>query len=181
VTEHGELATWEGSLSFAELDDLLDHVNAAVLIGQRAGGFTLGRSLEGGAAAWPSGRCFNEELEVRWWPADAGGSRSVLILNRLPEGWTKPEHLRACPESLAAREEEIRYLCVGQHDVAEDGSHIWWETRYGCSFAYLDPPLLGPGESLERIYLCTVSYELQNDRRQHRLVRFDYTREKEKS
>lgn len=177
------LETWEGTLGNGELDELIAHVPNAVLIGQRPGDFAL-RSLAGGAAAWTSGRCFNEALEIRWWPGDDDEHRSVLILSRLPEGWTLPATMKPAPQPLIeAPDEEQRYLCVGQYDEhAPPGIHRWWESRYGRCFEYLgSAPPSGRGEKVEvrperrgRVYLRAVGYELADGRTQHRLLGFEH-------
>lgn len=179
----GYLETWEGTLSNGELDGLIACVAAAILFGQRPGDFTL-RTLDGGATAWPSGRCFNESLEIRWWPGEDDGHRSVLILNRLPEGWTLPATMRPERQALAeAPDENQRYLCVGQYDErAPEGTHRWWETRYGRCFEYLGsaPPACSDGkgglrtERRGRVYLRAVGYELADGRTQHRLLGFEH-------
>lgn len=181
----GRLDTWEGVLSAPALDALIAGVHDGILIGQRAGDFTLGQSLPGGAAAWPSGRCFNEHLEIRWWPADDQRQRSVLVLNQLPDGQAAPEGLSPRSRPLAEPPEEVSYLCVGQHDErGPEGSPVWWETRYGRSFAYLRsaPPESKPTDEQRpdhpdrrgRVSLRAVVYELDDGRTQHRLVRFEH-------
>ncbi|WP_437743780.1 hypothetical protein WMF39_01515 [Sorangium sp. So ce1504] len=177
------LDAWEGTLRTGELDGLIARVPDAVLIGQRPGDFAL-RSLVGGAAAWPSGRCFNETLEIRWWPGEDDECRSVLILNRLPEGWTLPATMKPEPQPLAeAPDEDQRYLCVGQYDEhAPEGAHRWWESRYGRCFEYLDSaPPSGVDKKVEvrpelrgRVYLRVVGYELADGRTQHRLLGFEH-------
>ncbi|WP_437600245.1 hypothetical protein WMF28_01625 [Sorangium sp. So ce590] len=180
----GHLDTWEGTLGNGDLDGLIACVPAAILLGQRPGDFTL-RSLDGGAAAWPSGRCFNESLEIRWWPGEDEEHRSVLILSRLPEGWTLPATMKSEPQPLAeAPDENQRYLCVGQYDDerAPEGTHRWWETRYGRCFEYLGsaPPAGGEKkaevrpERRGRVYLRAVGYELADGRTQHRLLGFEH-------
>jgi hypothetical protein len=101
----------------------------------------------------------------------------VLILNRLPEGWSVPEGWRARPRPLAERPDDgVRYLCVGQYDRGSESSHLWWETRYGRSFAYLDSAPPASGERQDRVYLRAVTYELADGHTQHRLVRFEHAR-----
>ncbi len=182
------LETWEGVIHTSELDALLGRVSAAMLIGQRAGAFALGRSLDGGASSWSSGRCFNEQLEIRWWPAEEAQQRSILILNQLPEGWVAPESVKPRSERLATGEEEVSYLCVGRYDTdSPEGIHEWWESRYGRTFSYLNSAPPGSAgsrghlraEGVGRIYLRSVVYEFEDGRIQHRLMRFEHADRKE--
>jgi hypothetical protein len=171
-----------GTLGIGDVDALIARVPEAILIGQRPGAFTL-RSLEGGAAAWPSGRCFNPDLEVRWWPGEAADHRSVLILNRLPDGWALPATMTHEPRALAEPpDEDQRYLCVGQYDErAPEGSHRWWESRYSRCFEYLGsaPPAGEERADVHpdrrgRVHLRAVAYELADGRSQHRLLGFEH-------
>ncbi len=178
--EHGELSTWVGVLDATAIDELIAEVRRATLIGQRAGDFSLGRSLAGGSAAWSTGRCFNQDLEIRWWPTDDRSASSVLILNQLPAGWDLPSGWERNSQPLAEQPGEVRYLCVGQYDTAgPEGSHLWWETQYGRTFAYLDSAPAKSDERGGRVYLCVLTYELASGSTQHRLVRFDHARAKD--
>ncbi len=175
------LSTWAGTMSASGLEGLFARVAAPTFIGQRAGDFTLDRELTGGAAAWPSGRCFNEDLEIRWWPGDDLDERGVLILNRLPDGWEAP-HGWARSHLLACTPVKVPYLCVGHYDEgADQGVHEWWEARYSRPFCYLDsaPPAQsgsddGYADRHGRVHLVTMVYELDDGRSQHRLVRFEH-------
>lgn len=180
----GHLETWEGTLGNGDLDTLIARMPEAILLGQRPGDFTL-RSLAGGAGAWPSGRCFNPDLEVRWWPGKDEEHRSVLILNQLPEGWALPETMKhELHPFVEPPDEDQRYLCVGQYDErAPEGSHRWWESRYSRCFEYLDsaPPPADDKRKTEvhpdrrgRAYLRAVGYELADGRTQHRLLGFEH-------
>jgi hypothetical protein len=177
-------STWQGLLAPSVLDELIERVFLAVLIGQRAGDFTLGRRLDGGVAAWPSGRCFNEALELRWWPTAEEDQRNVLIVDQLPEGWQAPEGWEQI-HPLAEPPVETRYLCIGHYDDrSAEGVHLWWESRYGRAFEYLGsaPPAArapkkhgrGYADGHGRVYLCAKLYELEDGRTQHRLMRFEH-------
>ncbi|MCG8424907.1 MAG: hypothetical protein MJE77_44040 [Proteobacteria bacterium] len=172
----GELSTWEGAVSAADIDALAAEVAGGMFIGQRPGDFSLGRSLEEGATAWPSGRCFNPDVELRWWPAHQLGARNLLVLNKLPGGADLPGELTYRPRQLAAPRSQVRYLCIGEYDNTRSpaGSPLWWETRYGRAFAYLDSP--PPASDLPggRVYLCAFTYEFIDGHTQHRLLRFEH-------
>ncbi len=184
MTQLEPLLTWEGVLTSTDLDGLLERVTEAVFIGQRPGDFALARGLKGVAAAWPSGRCFNEELEIRWWASDSDNERGVLILGRLPDGWLAPngwEH----SHDLAHASEPVSFLCVGQYDgAAAKGVHQWWEPRYGRAFQYLDsaPPAQSVDKAAKtadpqgRVHLVTMRYELADGRTHHRLMRFEFAK-----
>lgn len=178
-------------MSVSEIDGLLACVTDPTLIGQRAGDFILGRSLSGGVAAWGSGRCFNEQLEIRWWPDEGKNEkedqnlRRVLVLNCLPEGWNAPQALTLNRHHLAEPPDEKgrKYLCVGQFDERSAPDRpVWWETRYGRSFEYLNSPpptVTGEGGGRDqrgrgRVYLRAVIYVLANGGVQHRLVHFEH-------
>lgn len=189
MTPIEHLSTWEGVMTAGEIDSLVKNVASPIFVGQRAGDFTLERELSGGAAAWPSGRCFNEELEIRWWPADEAEERCVLILNRLPDGWQPPNGWEAHVHPLARPSEEVRYLCVGHYDDdAGQGVHEWWEARYGRAFRYLDsaPPAQsdqddGYADRRGRVHIVTKVYELEDGRTQHRLVSFKHVQAEDRA
>jgi hypothetical protein len=180
--------TWEGVLSIPDLDALIAHAGTATAVGQRPGDFALGGVLADGTAAWPSGRCFNEDLEIRWWPAEDEERRNVLILNRLPKDWAAPESLKPHLERLAEEPQETRYLCVGRPAQRDsEGGYIWWEPRYGRTFLYLDSVSQVPGAKESpvhpgrrgRVYLRALTYELEDGRSQHRLLRFELAESEE--
>ena len=161
-------------MSAGDLADLLARADGATFIGQRAGAFELGRVPEGAAAAWSSGRCFNSDFEIRWWPDDDGARRSVLILNGLPPGWVAPEGWER-REPLAEAPAEVGYVCVGEYDrEAPEGVHRWWETRYGRCFEYLDSAPPASGRRGGRVVLRAFVYELEDGRTQHRLMGFQH-------
>lgn len=182
------LLCWEGVLTAADVDELLNLVKPAVYIGQRPGDFTLAQELNGGAAAWPIGRLFTEALEVRWWPTDDGDERNVLILNCLPTGWAIPHGWQSHSHELIESPRTVLYLCVGQYDRnGKPDDHQWWEARYGTAFRYLDtapPPQAISLEGLERqdrVQLVAMLYEFADGRTQHRLMRFRHADGKEEA
>ncbi len=182
------LLCWEGVLTAADVDELLNLVKSAVCIGQRPGDFTLAQELMGGASVWPTGRFFNEALEVRWWPTDEGDKRNVLILNCLPAGWSVPPGWESHSHQLTEPPRTERYLCVGQYDRnGKPGDHQWWEARYGRAFRYLDSPPPAPAgtpeaeEQQHRISLVAKVYELADGRTQHRLMHFEHAQAKEEA
>ena len=183
MTQPQTLSTWEGKLTATELAELLSRVQSSIFIGQRPGGFLLTRENNHDTGAWPSGRCFNETLEIRWWPTEETDARNVLILNGLPTGWSAPEGWE-CHRALSEVPRPVRYLCVGEYDQA---SGQWWEARYGQAFRYLDsmPPTQSAnrdGQALQdRVQLVAMVYELADGRSQHRLVRFEPAQAKEEA
>ena len=188
MTQSESLLSWEGVLTAADVDGLLTLTKSAVCIGQRPGDFTLAQELKGGAAAWPTGRCFNEVLEVRWWPTDDGAERNVLILNCLPAGWAIPHGWNSHSHELIESPQTVRYLCVGQYDRnGKPGDYQWWEARYGRAFRYLDSPPPATAEAPEdedqqhRVWLVAEVYEFADGRTQHRLMRFEHAQAKEEA
>jgi len=170
-----ELATWEGVMKAADIDILTAQVDAGVFIGQRAGDFALGRLLEDGAQAWSSGRCFNDRLEIRWWPGDVYDTRNVLVLNELPADVGNLDKLHRRARVIIGEPSSARYLCIGQYDAhTASERHVWWENRYSLVFSYLDTAPAHAGEWGGRIYLHVMNYEFVDGHMQHRLVRFEH-------
>lgn len=177
MSPEAQLQTWEGELDSAALDRLVALLPQAIYIGQRAGDFTLGRQLVGGTQEWPAGRCFNPDLEIRWWPTDgedgSQGGRSVLILNQLPPGFSAPAGWAQPPASLVGSPAMKEYICVGQYDRT---ARAYWEPRYGRAFEYFGPA--APNAAGEdppapaRAALRAAVYEYQDGRTQHRLIGF---------
>ena len=172
------LDTWQASLAFNDLQPLLDTISDAVWIGQRDGGFVLERAGSLSVEKWPSGRCFTEEFEIRWWPDNFVETRGILVLNQLPNNWPKTNDWHV-PKLLAESPKEIRYLCIGEYDRnSPQEEPIWWETRYSKHFTYLsavspsyvkNSDMNGKG----RAYLKVWHYELEDNSTQHRLVGFE--------
>ncbi len=189
------LQTWQGTLTTDDLQTHLQQISNAVWIVQRPGDFILDRIIPESAADWSSGRCFNEEFEIRWWSNDTSDRKSVLILNQLPPAWAVPEEWHIS-QSLVAPSRTTRYLCVGEYDHrSSEGTPIWWETRYSRAFTYLDtpPPTSSNAEDQTlstdgfgeispqgRVYLVAQTYELVCGTEQHRLLRFEHVQAEEK-
>jgi len=162
------------------LDRLLSALPDGTCFGQRPGDFTLAQTLEEGTAAWPTGRCFNEALEIRWWPTDEGDARQVLIVGGIPTGWEMPSSWDEWVEQVA-KTETRRYLCIGKCEPdSRDGAGrpVWWQARYGRALRYLEtvPPKTAGGSPPDagRVYLITETYWLEAGRTQHRLIRFEH-------
>lgn len=178
------LNTWQGTLDATALRALVDAMPNGTLIGQRPGDFALWSQKEADPSDWPSGRCFDPNAEVRWWPADSRDTR-VLVLGQLPTGWIPPKEWKHTAHPVE-QVEAHHYLCIGSWDPQ---TRQWWEPRFGRAFQYPGIPLpsgdanasessrRGPKGKLRaelhhRAYLTTRVYELKNGHVEHQLSGF---------